>query len=91
MRERLAAAYALGADTLDGRDPFTGARQPVRLVLAPGGSHRHVPGASFVRAALEAEEITNLQGFRVTTALRAAEDLAREADNLTEAVAASTS
>jgi len=83
-----AAAYVLGADTLDGRDPFTGARQPVRLVLAPGGSHRHVPGVRSVRAALEAEEITDRHGLSVTSVLRTAEDLAREAPDLVEAVVA---
>jgi len=83
-----AAVYVLGADTLDGRDPFTGARQPVRLVLAPGGSHRHVPGARSVRAGLEPEEVIHQHGLRVTTVLRAAEDLAREAPDLVEAVVA---
>ncbi|HEY0237418.1 MAG TPA: hypothetical protein VGC37_02120 [Friedmanniella sp.] len=38
-----AAAYVLGADTLDGRDPFSGSRLPVRLVLEPAASQRHVP------------------------------------------------
>ena len=83
-----AAAYVLGADMLDGRDPFTGARHPVRLVLAPGGSHRHVPGARSVRAVLEPEEVTYQHGLRVTTVLRTAEDLVREAPDLVEAVVA---
>lgn len=83
-----AAAYVLGADMLDGRDPFTGARHPVRLVLAPGGSHRHVPGGRSVRAVLEPEEVTYQHGLRVTTVLRTAEDLVREAPDLVEAVVA---
>lgn len=83
-----AAAYVLGADTLDGRDPFTGARHPVRLVLPPGGSHRHVPGARSVRAGLEPDEVTHQHGLRVTAVLRTAADLAREADDLSEAVVA---
>jgi hypothetical protein len=83
-----AAAYVLGADALDGRDPFTGSRQSVRLVLAPGASHRHVPGTRCVRAALEAGQVVTQHGLRVTSVLRTAEDLAREAVNLVEAVVA---
>ena len=83
-----AAAYVLGADTLDGRDPFTGARQPVRLVVDPEASQRHVPGTRCVRAALEEAEVVTVHGFRITSVLRTAEDLAREAENLTEAVVA---
>ena len=83
-----AAAYVLGADALDGRDPFTGSQQPVRLVLAPGASHRHLPGTRCVRGALEAGQVVTHHGFRVTAGPRTAEDLAREAENLTEAVVA---
>ncbi|GAA3568402.1 hypothetical protein GCM10022197_25790 [Microlunatus spumicola] len=83
-----AAAYVLGADALDGRDPFTGVRQPVRLVLAPGTSHRHVPGSRAVRAALDPQDVTRQHGLQVTTVLRTADDLAREAPDLVEAVVA---
>ena len=83
-----AAAYVLGADTLDGRDPFTGVRQPVRLALDPGASQRHVPGTRCVRVVLDEATVVTEHGLRVTDALRTAEDLAREAENLVEAVAA---
>lgn len=83
-----AAAYVLGADALDGRDPFTGARQPVRLLRAPGGSNRHVPGTRCVRGVLDPASVVLQHGIRLTAPLRTAEDLAREAANLTEAVVA---
>lgn len=83
-----AAAYVLGADALDGRDPFTGARQTVRVVLPPEASHRSVPGVRCVRAELDASAVLSVDGLTVTTGLRTAQDLAREAPDLAEAVVA---
>lgn len=83
-----AAAYVLGADALDGQDPFSGARQAVRVVLPSGASYRSVPGLRCVRAELDTSETEARHGFGVTTGVRTAFDLAREASDLTEAVVA---
>ena len=83
-----AAAYVLGADALDGRDPFTGVQQPVRVVLAPDASHRSVPGIRCVRAELDPSAVVRRHGLLLTEGLRTAQDLAREAPDLVEAVVA---
>lgn len=84
-----AAAYVLGADGFDGRDAFTGRTEAVRVVLPLGASRVVAPGLRCVRTErLGSDETTVRHGLRVTTGVRTAIDLAREAPDLVEAVVA---
>ncbi len=81
-----AAAYVLGADVFDGRDALTGRAEPVRMVLPPSASRVVAAGLRCVRVELTEQEVTQRHGVRLTTPLRTAIDLAREAPDLVEAV-----
>lgn len=81
-----AAAYVLGADVFDGRDALTGRSELVRVVLPPSASRVVAPGLRCVRVELSEQDTTVHHGIRLTTPLRTALDLAREAPDLVEAV-----
>jgi AbiEi antitoxin C-terminal domain len=83
-----AAAYVLGADVFDGRDALTGRTQEIRMVLPPSASRVVADGVRCVRVELQEQEVTERHGVRLTTPLRTAIDLAREAPDLVEAVVA---
>lgn len=83
-----AAAYVLGADVFDGRDALTGRLEDVRVVLPPSASRVVAAGVRCVRVELDELEVTERHGVRLTTPLRTAVDLAREAPDLVEAVVA---
>jgi hypothetical protein len=84
-----AAAYVLGAEMFDGRDALTGRRQDVRVVLPLAASRVAAPGLRCVRTErLASDEVVVRHGVRVTSPVRTAIDLAREAPDLVEAVVA---
>lgn len=83
-----AAAYVLGADVFDGRDALTGRPQDVRVVLPPTASRVVAPGVRCVRVELDASDVVRRHGARLTSPLRTAVDLAREAADPVEAVVA---
>ena len=83
-----AAANVLGADAFDGRDAFTGRLEDVRVVLPPSVSRVVARGVRCVRTELDERDVSLRHGVRLTTPVRTAIDLAREASNLVEAVVA---
>ena len=83
-----AAAYVLGADVFDGRDPQTGRPYDLRLVLSRSATRVRVDGVRHVRVELADHEVVERHGVRLTSPVRTALDLAREAPDLVEAVVA---
>jgi hypothetical protein len=80
-----AAAYVHGADHLDGRDRNL-KDLPVDVLLPPDLHRLQVPGIAYRRATLRQEDVTTIEGVRVTSLLRTAVDLACWAPSVTEAV-----
>ena len=84
-----AAAYVLGAEVFDGRDALTGRHQDLRVALPLAASRVAAPGLRCVRTErLSDDEVVVQHGVRVTSPVRTAIDLAREARDLVEAVVA---
>jgi len=83
-----AAAYAWGADLLDGRDDHTLREQPVLPFLPPGQHRAALPGVRYGQQQLRPVEIVTRSGLVLTTPSRTASDLVRGAPDLTEAVVA---
>jgi hypothetical protein len=82
-----AAAYALGAEHLDGLGPRM-VPQPVPICL-PRALHRPpVPGVRYIRQVLSEAEQVDVAGLSFTSPLRTALDLACWAPDLSEAVVA---
>ena len=81
-----AAAYAHGADYLDGLDPFTQQPLPVPIGLNTTAGRGNLTGVTFHRDRLGGAEVDTLLGLRVTTPHRTAVEGARHATNLVEAV-----
>ncbi|BAK36239.1 hypothetical protein MLP_32250 [Microlunatus phosphovorus NM-1] len=82
-----AAAYAHGIDALDGLDHLTMKPLPVPVLLPPGSRRRSTPEIRY-RQSIRQIRGDVIEGIPVTMLLRTAYDLAREAPDLTEAVAA---
>ncbi len=82
-----AAAYAQGADLLDG---FGGGRRPwpVTIVTPPTLHRISTAGLRYVRETLPEQDLISTWGLRFTSPARTAIDLARWASDLTEAVVA---
>lgn len=80
-----AAAYAMGARMLDGRDAAR-RLQPV-IMCVPAPLHRQPsPGVRYVREMLEPDELIDLDGITFVGPVRTAGDLARWAPTLADAV-----
>ena len=83
-----AAAYAWGADLLDGLDDRTVAELPV-VVCVPLGGHRvAVAGIHYRQQRLAGDEVHTRAGIPFTSPARTASDLLHRASDLTEAVVA---
>ncbi len=80
-----AAAYAHGFRHLDGVGPG-GCAQPVPLCLPRSARCRRTVGVRVVRSDLEADDVTLVDGIRVTSRVRTCADLARFTTSLAEAV-----
>lgn len=83
-----AAAYALGADFLDGLNDFTMQPQPIPVYLPPGQHRRSTPGIDYRQNRIQPAEVVDRAGVPVLAALPTALDLACRAPTLTEAVVA---
>lgn len=83
-----AAAYACGADLLDGLDDLTMQPLPVTICLPPGLHRSQTPSLRYVQRRLDDTEVTLRPGIPVTRPLRTAFDLVMDAPDLTEAVVA---
>lgn len=81
-----AAAYALGTDLLDGRDPRTMATLAVPVHLGPHVGRTAPTGFHFLRERLPPRHVTRVLGLPVTTPLRTAFDGGRWAPDVVEAV-----
>ena len=81
-----AAAYALGTDLLDGREPDMMASLPVPVHLGPHLARVAPTGYRFVRERLPHRHVTRVSGLPVTTPLRTAFDGGRWAPDVVEAV-----
>lgn len=82
-----AAAYVHGIDALDGLDHLTMKPLPVPVLLPPGLHRQNTPGIRY-RQSTRRVRGDLIEGIPVTMLLRTAYDLAREAQDLTEAVVA---
>ena len=82
-----AAAYMHGIDALDGLDHLTLKPLPVPVLLPPGLHRKNTAGIRY-RQSTRRIRGDVIDGIPVTMLLRTAYDLAREAPDLTEAVAA---
>ena len=80
-----AAAYILGADWLDGRDPHTMAELPLDI-MAPNLKRRSTEAVTYHCSSLRATDTWTRDGIRITSPLRATFDGARWAASLEEAV-----
>jgi hypothetical protein len=88
---RWAAAYALGADLLDGRDDHTMQPQPVTVLLPPGLHRQSIAGVRYVQQSRKSSDPSAarmIAGIAFTRPLRTAVDLAQWAPDVTEAVVA---
>lgn len=82
-----AAAYVMGARTLDGRDAAR-RLEPV-VMCVPAALHRGpAPGVRYVREVLEPHELVDVGGTTFVGPVRTAGDLARWAPTLSDAVVA---
>lgn len=81
-----AAAYALGVDLLDGRNPFTMAPLPVPIHLGQNLGRATPPGVRLFRERLPPVDRWVIDGLAVTSPLRTVFDGGRWAGNLVEAV-----
>ena len=81
-----AAAYALGVDLLDGRDPFTMAALPIAIQLGQDLGRANTDRVRFVRERLPDTHRRIRHGLAVTSPLRTMFDSGRWAINLVEAV-----
>lgn len=81
-----AAAYVLGVDHLDGRDPYTMDPLPVSVQLGRDVGRATYPGVGVLRERLPAAHRQTWHGLPVTTPLRTLFDGARWASDLVEAV-----
>lgn len=81
-----AAAYVLGVDLLDGRDPVTMATLPVPIHLGRDVGRSAPSGVRFARERLPEAHRQVLHGLPLTSPMRTLFDGARWAGDLTEAV-----
>jgi hypothetical protein len=72
-----AAGHLLGADELDGRGRSGHVLQKLVIVVPPSCHPAPRPGIRFVRSALGDGDVVEIDGIRVTAALRTCFDLAR--------------
>jgi hypothetical protein len=82
-----AAAYAAGADELDGRSQLT--RRELDVLLCLGGAHTRAKrrGVAYSYERLPESDVTEVAGIPFTSVLRSCFDGSRLAPNLREAVA----
>lgn len=85
-----AAAYLQGVAYLDGGwgHPAVGRTGEAVLLVIPPGRVINRPGIVTLRAALDLDDVVEVQGIRCTSGTRTAYDLLRLADDLKEAVVA---
>lgn len=83
-----AAAYLLGARSLDGSTPDADVDLPVLVCMQRRSQRPWWSGIRPFRSDLEADDVVIADGARVTSPVRTAFDLARLAPRLTEAVVA---
>lgn len=83
-----AAAYACGADLLDGLDDLTMRPLPVTMCLPPGLHRPPTPGRRYLQRRLDDSELTSRAGIPITTPVRTAFDLVVDTPDPTEAVVA---
>ena len=81
-----AAAFLLGAHQLDGTTADPSRFVPVLVCMQRPGRRPRWPGVRPFRSDLDAADVTEVDGIRVTSPLRTAFDLARLAASVTEAV-----
>lgn len=81
-----AAAYLLGAGQLDGSTPDADIFEPVLVCLQRRSQRPWWPGIRPFRSDLDPSDVVEVEGVRLTSALRTAFDLGRLASSVTEAV-----